>query len=892
LYLAVDVGCGLGRSRAAEAGARRGPMMDRGLRAAAITGSAAAAAVGLAMPGSLLLGGCAWLVFLFFACSGWGYLLLRAARVEDVDFGLRATLGAAGAIALGGGLLALGIADRTALLALLGLGWAGAAWREWRTPAPLWRAGRGGWTAAVQRPALAVLVAALVAAALFRMIGGIVSLERNIWDDDIAYLPLLQRLLQLGDLTEPFSFRRLGAYGGQFLLQGFGAARGTLLNFHIIDKGLCFGLTLLLLVGMARRGGGAKAVPLVLMALTVLMLPDVGINTASHWSGVMLLVALYRSMVGADAAAESGDRTKALRWLALAALTGAAACTLRQNYLAVVALFFAFALVARLRSAAQVHGWAGAWKAERSWWGIAVGVGVLVLLPWWIAMYTSNGTFLFPFVPGTWNQGLTLRPTAVTWMQEVQFMILLAVESEPLNVVLPLALLLLFTRDRRASRPLGALFFATVASFLVLVHSFVGADIASLWRYLFASGMSLTALLILEIGDGDAARPVQAPLLGRWCLVAVLLLQFLDSRELVSKTYATLVDGVREVVSLGRRGDPETLAERARYRAMQAAIPEGEKVAVMVDDAANLDYRRNPISNLDLPGFSSPGGAGAQWPSFVGPEAVRRYFLAQGYRYLAFVRPDFSRYLYRRWYWLRELYIDDELFQVIAAYMLDALESFTALAETREPLHDVDGLVVLDLGELAPGGAAAPHRPELEAQRRSAWTRQLAERLNLRRAWELNTRDDLVFDDGFSRLVFVTSFLNEDVPPAPRLQTKADALADPHVTVPLGTPTRWMHRRAHLRLRGDRDMRLRLHGQVRREVTGTRPRLAVSLDGELLASMVVAEDGTFIIDLPIAAARVRDWADLYVVFSSVGLPERESRELRFARLDGVEWEPQ
>lgn len=881
-----------------EAAAERGRLLDRALRVATIAASAAAAALGLALPGSLLLGGCAWLGFLFFACSGWGYLALRAARVEDPDFGLRASWGVAGALVVGGVLLALGLADRAALLALLGLGWAGAAWREWRTPAPLWQAARGGWTAAAQNPALAVLVAALVAAALFRMVGGLASLERNIWDDDIAYSPLLRRLLEVGDLTEPFSFRRLGSYGGQLVLHGLGAARGTIQNFHLIDKGLCFGLTLLLLVGMARRAGDARALPLALAAFTVLTLPDVGINTASHWSGVMLLVAVYRSMVGADAAAESGDRTKALRWLTLAAVSGAAACTLRQNYLAIVALFFAFALLARLRSAAAAHGWAAAWRAERGWWLIAAGSAALVLAPWWIAAYTSNQTFLFPLVPGTWNHGLTLSPTALTWMQTVEFLIRLAIESEPLDVVAPLALLLLFTRDRRASRPLAALFFATVAGFLMLVRSFVGSDVASIWRYLFASGMALTLLMILEVGDvendgeGSDARPVRLPLLARWSLLAVLLLQFFDSREYLLPTYATTASGVREAIALGRRGDPEAVAEAARYRAMQAAIPAGQAVAAMLDDAAYLDYRRNPISNLDIPGFSSPGEPGEQWPTFAGPEAVRRYFLAHGYRYLAFVRPDFSRYFYRRWYWLRELYTDDELFQVIAAYMLDALESFTALAEQRPPLYDVDGLVVVDLGaapdEPAQGGAAAaPRPPEAEAQRRSAWTRQLSDRLNLHSAWALNTRADLLFDDGFSRLVFVDDFLNEEVPPPPRLQEPAD----PHSTIPTGTPVRWMHRRAHLRLRGERDMRLRLHGQVRREVTGTRPRLAVSLDGELLASRVVAEDGSFTIDLPIEAARVRDWADLYVVFSSVGLPERERNELRFARLDGVEWEP-
>jgi hypothetical protein len=106
-----------------------------------------------------------------------------------------------------------------------------------------------------------------------------------------------------------------------------------------------------------------------------------------------------------------------------------------------------------------------------------------------------------------------------------------------------------------------------------------------------------------------------------------------------------------------------------------------------------------------------------------------------------------------------------------------------------------------------------------------------------------------------------------------------------------GVPVRWLHRRAHVRLKGATDMHLVLRGRVNVKSIYTRPRLDISLDGDLLASAVVAEDGAFSFDLTIPAARVARWADLYLVFNTIGTPERDVRDLRVARLDHVTWEP-
>src|SRR5215831_7261605 len=111
---------------------------DRAARLTTIFVVLALAAIGLVRPSGLLSGGAAWVAFLLFACSGWGWLVARALRVDEPDFGLRAVWGIAGYIAVAGVLVAVGACSRPVILALLAVGATGFAWREWVTPAPIW----------------------------------------------------------------------------------------------------------------------------------------------------------------------------------------------------------------------------------------------------------------------------------------------------------------------------------------------------------------------------------------------------------------------------------------------------------------------------------------------------------------------------------------------------------------------------------------------------------------------------------------------------------------------------------------------------------------------------------------------------------------------------------
>ncbi|MEJ7598273.1 MAG: hypothetical protein WKG01_10215 [Kofleriaceae bacterium] len=803
------------------------PRLDRILRVVVVVLVLALGGIGIALPHSVLRGGAAWLGFLFFVLSGWGYLIVRLRRVADPDFGLRAAWGAAGYLAITGGLVAVGLCASPAILALIAIGAAGFTWRELVSPTPSWQRVRAGVRFLRAKPALGVLVIVLGLVAVIQMLGAVAALDRNPWDDDLAYTPMIKRLLDDGNLIEPFSFRRMSAYGGQTMLGALAAARGTLANVHLVDKALFFGIAILIVIGKARERR-AQPVWTVLLVLVLLLLPDTAINTAAHWTGVAMFLALYRA-VARD------------HW-SIVGLVGAAVCTLRQNYIIVVVLFVAIVLSRRLRGTQRVMSWREAWQIEKPRWRLVAGVAVAAIACWWIAAFLSNETFLFPLVTGTFNRDLSLVSEAMTWTQELGSLVWASIDTSPIVVVPILFALLVFTDDDRIGKPLRSFFIAVTLGFVFLVHGFAGTEPFHLWRYAFGFGVALTAVFVLETG-AEHERAARLSPLGRWLLLAVLALQLLITRGAVPRRFQTAFKDLGEAAAIDRHGDPTARIEARRYAAMQAAIPRGAKIAVMVDDPAYLDFHRNPIANLDTPGFASPG---TQLPAFGGAEPIRAYLVANGYRYLGFVRSERSRYFFRRDFWLWRIFHDSELFQIMSAYTLDAIDNFSELATATTVLHDIDGLVVLDLE--TPTNAASRHeRVGAEPVRRSDWFRTLAEREGLRDAWSLVSRHDLRFEDGVATLQFVDGTLPDprwfEVAPAPATVKPAGKLR--------GQPIRGLTPRAHLPVRGTGTMRLQMRIAIALNTVYARPRIDLSLDGQILASVVADERGMYVIDLAV-----------------------------------------
>jgi hypothetical protein len=295
-------------------------------------------------------------------------------------------------------------------------------------------------------------------------------------------------------------------------------------------------------------------------------------------------------------------------------------------------------LAGRLVALARTMPLGEAWRGERRRWIATTAVALAVLVPWWVAAFRSNHTFLYPLVDGTWNHELSLNPAVVTWSQKLEFLLDCSLESAPIAVVPMLAPVFAFAGDPRPGKPLIALFAAAAVGFTVLVVSLVGTESVHVWRYVFGFGTPLFALLALEISAEDDER-VALPALGRWLVLAGIVLQIVLGRSALPKQYAALFGDVREAAAADRHGDPSARAEARRYAAMQAALPEGAPAVFLLDDGAFLDFRRNPLANLDVPGFASPA---PQLPAFRGAEPLREYLVAGGYPHPPVGRPRSS----------------------------------------------------------------------------------------------------------------------------------------------------------------------------------------------------------------------------------------------------------
>lgn len=655
------------------------PAVRVAARGAAIALPAAGAVLGATAPSSVLWGGAGWMVFLLAVLAGWGHLVARAARAE-VDLGLRVAWGAAALLAVGGLLLAAGALDHHGFLLLFAIGSLGYAWRQVTLAEPalvtLARELRRGVAA---DPHAAAFFALLGTLALINVLGGVVHLRGNTYDDDVAYTPFIRRLLDVGDLDEPFSFRRISAFGGQTVLSAMAAVRGTLKNIYLVDQGLFQLVTVLLLVGFVR----ARKVDRFVGGLTVLvmlLLPEGAINTGSYWTGLAMFLGLYRTLAHVEATARAQ--------FAVAGLMAAATCSLRQNYLPVAAGFLGLVLLFRLRRPLLAS-----LRADRDAWLGAIAGGLLGLVPYLIASWRSSETFLYPFQLGTFNPSIQMTPTVWTGWQELQFFIKTLLEPDPLRIAVPLLPILLLCRDRRRGLPLVAFTLAAVLGFALLVHSFTLSDAKNLWRYAFGYVGVLTIALALDATREDDPQPM-LPVVGRFWIIACLLAQLASTGKSVARKYNTI--GAELAAGHRTHGRADTnLAVPRLYAALQATAPRGARLAVLLDEPAYLDFARNDIINLDIPGYASwkPG-----MPYFRGAEPVAAYFRSHGVRYLAFVRGTHSRYFFRREFWVARLLVDSELWRIMGAYVVDTLDNFAALAERYPVRFDEAGLVMLDLG--------------------------------------------------------------------------------------------------------------------------------------------------------------------------------------------------
>lgn len=401
-----------------------------------------------------------------------------------------------------------------------------------------------GWLATARprwtppRAPLTLGVLALAAAIAVVAVLAAAGAPGEFTDGDGLLRGAVARLAQTGALDDGVGLPRHLGLGGSTVVLSLGVALPDDAALHAIDRGLGLGLVIALLAPRAAATSLGSYGALAVVAL-VLGVPPMPPDLAPVWMTVALLIALHDALAveAADGAAP-GPRT---------ALLAAGLASLGHAGLAVVAVVAVLA-------------------ARRQRWS-SVAVAVLGVSGYLVAAATASGLVVPAPSPGRVAAGLAIA-IAVWAMTGVLARALAAPGLARWQVALAAAL-----GGGVAIAPTAGLVVAAVGPYaiaLVLVWTARALAAGEGRRFLV---VAIAFVLVLVPAGLRFRLGVPARTWGdRWA----------DELDALRATAAPAA--------------PRAAA--ASYRAAQAAIPRGSRVAVWVEAAELLDYRRHDIVDL------------------------------------------------------------------------------------------------------------------------------------------------------------------------------------------------------------------------------------------------------------------------------------------------------
>ena len=617
-----------------------------------------------------------WSLFIFASFLGYGELLRRVVdrrEFDDLGWGLKAAWGMAVVLAIGGLLMAVHLAVAVVLSLVVVAGVAAAVWfaaDSLRLKPPTWTDFRVSW------PGLAL--GGLAALAFASSIAWPFQIDPN--DDVVCYLFFPQKILQTGTLIEPFNVRRMGTYGGQSLLQALVMIFGGERNAHIPDRG--FGM--LMVFGMLLHY--SKQIPKSLalfrfLAVGCLFFVSVPrINTGSSLTGSALILALILSLARWPLAGGFNWRN-----VLVPSLLVAGAGTLRPTYLLCAAGIVA--LEPFLRSLPSPRdGWAALKNAIACVWPSAAGA-LLFLLPWMAVLWQSNGTPMYPLMAGTMNPEFTLLGNKGGAGFDIAHAFAYLLSPETLVFLFCLGLV-----GHAKTRSL-AIAAATIAVGVAWFTSYkFGVTIISeSYRYTFPMLMPVAFWLVCSALR--PARPEDGVIEPQrvWSVSVVLGLLLAINLSGGGRELSAMAETLpQQIVSR----DP--LVNQALTNAdkeLQNCTPVGSKIFVAVDTPYGFNFARNVIFTADFPGGSSI----EKWPLGQGSQALEKYLLAQGFKYIIASDFDNAMLLYTRKHWKEHQRPEWFFKEINGKYFLDFMDNVDALAQSGHVIATAANLRLIEL---------------------------------------------------------------------------------------------------------------------------------------------------------------------------------------------------
>jgi hypothetical protein len=518
---------------------------------------------------------------------------------------------------------------------------------------------------------------------LFVSYAGTVAVhEYNISDDAIGKFPLIKRMVQTGTIIDPFSFRRLTAYGGQMFLEAIILSVGSFKNMLLIEDGISKIILFGLIIGFFRKAKPLDFFAACIVILIVLFIPLFRFNISSTGTGIIMFFTLFRLLEKANKHEHVSKRFCWLLGLVLAAIS-----SLKSNYtLAVVGTIFFYFIIGRIfiyRSHVRrillesVH---------------VICAWTLCLLPWSLLMYISSDTFFWPLIKGTFPSYYKGVSAPISLWEHCLMVFRFVLSGKILVLLLPIVV---FIRMRKQDLTTLSMYFGALLTSVSTIMVFSYGEYGNhFYRLAFPILYPAFIAAFISVAAAESNKIFSTNIYRKSYFVLVVICASLLIIHLAPGVERTLnyYMNFREQVNNQKPLLPRSYAKR--YKEMQSAIPEGETLLVMVHEPFALDFSRNRIFNIDMPGQSNIDGG---MPFYQGHERLKHYLLKYSIHYVAFVNFNNTRGVYdrSRMKW-KYAYVPERL-RYAWNYFFDVMRNIELLAMTEKVIYNNYNLKVIQL---------------------------------------------------------------------------------------------------------------------------------------------------------------------------------------------------
>ena len=551
--------------------------------------------------------------------TGWGKILSRLLRKETVSgIGEHTALGMAMLLILGGVLNLLRLISTISAFLVVAIGLGAALLGLLKSPIRI----KLNQSSCRKR----ALLWGLLLLGLLLVYGGFTSLPAlNPHDDLQGYLVFPHQMLQTGGISpDPFNAARVGILGGQSFLNALFLTLVPFLQLSALDTLLGWGLFLLLVFANG-RARGLNRCDLIFALIILLCQCPMGVNLSSLNTSLALFYLLFMINIQIDT---STDRPHVI----LNAIVAAALISLKPVNL-VGLVFLSAALF-----------WTGKQRPLQTRFreGITtVGLTLLFLLPWMIALHQSCGTFFYPLLgQGTHAAGQAGAAALSVQWQQLSGTYLLEVLGKVLNqFYIPAGLILLALI--RTPQTLEAIRPQVKASFLAASTGAIVLAVISLGfnRYFFAFAFAAFVMLMIEAlaatqypaesRPGNQNRRVR-----RWIILTLCGYAAFSLPE-TGTHYKNKLTKAQTVTRL------TTAVPHSVVQAPQALIPEGQALLAVLSHPYKLNFENHSVFIIDHAGS---GGPGQGLPVFSSARELARYLRQHNLFYILYSYSDGAGY--------------------------------------------------------------------------------------------------------------------------------------------------------------------------------------------------------------------------------------------------------